>query len=110
MVSLKVIEAEFLSAVMTKASAHQYDYGEPLTYLEVDYSKASDSVSVKFSDDDESSDITLRKAEYVTWLIPNVKSIANKNGETIEGLSILLDYANNALSITVELETDGTNE
>ncbi|SPL69139.1 hypothetical protein [Acinetobacter stercoris] len=90
---LTFIEAKLTSTLITRIEAWVYDYGESLKYVSIDYDKQSDGVLVSFleGEDSQQKRLSLREAEFVTWLIPQVRSLETNNNCSIESIKIIYD-------------------
>ncbi|MCH4245929.1 hypothetical protein [Acinetobacter gerneri] len=90
---LTQIESNLNSTLIIKIKAWPYEQGKTLDYLSIDYDKPSDSVSVSLQTevDLEKKRISLKEAEFVTWLIPQIRALEMEFNTSIESIKITYD-------------------
>lgn len=97
------IEASFTAALIAKIDASAYDYGLKIDYLSIDYNKATDDVLIglKKDKDPDVNRISLKEAQFISWLIPHIISIQNRSGISIQSIQVIYDEEGLNLDIVV---------
>jgi hypothetical protein len=97
------IEASFTAALMAKIDASAYEFGSKIDYLSIDYNKATDDVLIGLKKDKEPdlSRISLKEAQFISWLIPYIVSMQNRSGISIQSIQAIYDGEGLKLDIMV---------
>ncbi|WP_151752446.1 hypothetical protein [Acinetobacter bereziniae] len=97
------IEASFTAALMAKIDASAYEFGSKIDYLSIDYNRATDDVLIGLKKDKEPdlSRISLKEAQFISWLIPYIVSMQNRSGISIQSIQAIYDDEGLNLDIVV---------
>lgn len=98
------IEASFTAALIAKIDASSFDFGSKIDYLSIDYSKATDDVLIGLKKDKEPdvNRVSLKEAQFISWLIPHIISIQNRTGVSIQSIKVIYDDEGLSLDIVVD--------